>query len=394
MSNGLGYLLNVAAVALLEPARLGEFAAWLAVVVVTNTGAVALQAVAARRIASARAASLDPASQVREMLVAAGWAAGLLCGVLVVLAPLVARVLHASVVGTLLVALVMVPLTISGVLLGILQGWERFGHLAVAYLLLAVGKVGGGAVGLALGGPELALAGMGVGAVVATVAVAALAAPHLPGSPLHAAVPSVRRASMEVAQAAGTVGAIFALAAADILSARATLPGEGSGSYALGNIVTRGAFWLPQFVAVLAFPRLADPARRTRSLTVSVLVITALGATTVVLAAALGDQVVGTLGSGDYAEAAHQLKWFALLGSLQAAVQLLVYDGLARRRRATAPVVWVGALVVLVVSSGAADTVGTIVKAAAAVTGVVATTLLLLAVRDRRASIEPARSTT
>lgn len=388
VSNGLGYLLNLAAIAVLAPAQLGELAAWLAVVVVTNTGAVALQAVAARRIAAARASDSDPADPVRAAVVAAVWTTGAVCGLLLLMTPAAAALLHASWLGTLLLGVVMAPLTMAGVLLGVLQGWERFGRLAAAYLLLAIGKVGGGLVGLAVGGPEAALAGMALGAIVATVAVTALARPCLPAKCLRAATTAVQRACLDVAQAAGTVGAVFALAAADILAARSVLPGEGSGAYAVGNIVTRGAFWLPQFVAVLAFPRLADPARRAKSLTVALALIAGLGATAIGLAAALGDQVVRVLGSEQYTDVADQLAWFALLGTLQALVQLLVYDGLARRRRATAPVVWGGALVVLLAAAGVAGSVTSIAMAATAVTTMVVATLLVLAVRDQRTSLD------
>ena len=69
------------------------------------------------------------------------------------------------------------------------------------------------------------------------------------GTPL--AVPGLRS---QVLHASHALLALYVATSIDVLLARFWLPGAESGVYAVGALVSKVAFWLPSFVAVVTFP--------------------------------------------------------------------------------------------------------------------------------------------
>ena len=68
----------------------------------------------------------------------------------------------------------------------------------------------------------------------------------------------------EVGTATSGLLGLFLLANVDVLLARHYLDQAAAGRYALGAVVAKIAFWAPQFVVTVIFPRLvgaADPRR-------------------------------------------------------------------------------------------------------------------------------------
>jgi len=119
-----------------------------------------------------------------------------------------------------------------------------------------------------------------------------------------------------------------------VLLARHYLEPAASGRYALGAVVAKIAFWAPQFVVTLVFTRLVVTADPRRLLARSALLVAGFGGLLAGgLAAAVGLGLdVPVLGRG-YAGLGPLLPLFAALGTGQALVQLLLFEGIATRDR-------------------------------------------------------------
>ena len=140
---------------------------------------------------------------------------------------------------------------------------------------------------------------------------------------------------------------LFALSNADVIVARNVLTDHDAGLYAGGLILTKAVLFLPQFVVVLAFPAMSSASERRRALTRSLGLVAVLGVCATTGAAVLSGLALVCLGGDDYAEIQSRLWLFAVLGTVLAMLQLLVYSVLARQGQRSVYLVW-AALVVLV----------------------------------------------
>ncbi len=340
VANALGYALNLIASRRLGPQEFGAFAALMGIVLVANVGALALQSVSARRVAT------DGPGAVGVLIRLGNRSAALIGGVLALASPLLASFLHVEVGQVLLVAVSMVPMTLVGSHLGLAQGGERFGALAVLYVAVAGGKMGGTLIGLLVEADVTAgLIGMLAGATVAAVAARAVTGRR----PAHGGGPAaVAGVTGELLTAGAALFAFFGLTNVDVLLARHNLPPQQAGLYALGAVVAKGTFWFPQFVAVLAYPMFVDDARRARAMRISVLVVSLSGVAATAGAALAPGIVVRALGGSAYAGLEDQVWLFAAVGALFALAQLLLYARLARGNRTAAVSVALAAVGVIV----------------------------------------------
>jgi hypothetical protein len=349
-ANLLGYGFNLVASRRLGPAGYGAVAALLGLVLIGNVIALALQAVVARRAVRARHEAEAGSAMVTGWANRLAWRAGVALLVLGLLAsPLVAAWLHLdSPLGAVAVAVTLLPLTLIGAQLGVLQGAERFHRLALLYAIAGLGKVGGGVVGVAaIGSVSGAMVGTAIGAGLAAVIGHQLVTRGA-GEPTGERDAQASGAGREVVHAAYALGALFALSNVDVVLARHYLSAHDAGLYAVGAVVAKGCFWLPSFVPVMALPGLADPLRR-RATAVRAFAVVAVSAATLILGAyAFGSLVVRMIGGSAYTELSHRVWLFAAAGSLLAVAQVLLYSRLATEdRRAIAPM-W--AVVVLEVA--------------------------------------------
>jgi O-antigen/teichoic acid export membrane protein len=353
VANAGNYAFNVVMAFLLGPEAYGALAALLALVLVGSVPGLALQAVVARRTTLAGGAAWP----------GVGWLVGRAGAGLVVLTvllgPGLVLFLHldsAVPVGWLALALAPTPLLFATQ--GLLQGRERFGALAAVMVAGAAVKLAAGLVLVAAGfGVSGAMAGVAAGGLLAALTGLRLATPTTPGAVDDPAPPSPRSATLpDGAPPPGGVGAgrpgrgagwwrevgtattgllgLFLLANVDVLLARHYLDRAAAGRYALGAVVAKIAFWAPQFVVTVIFPRLVGAADPRRLLAGSALLITGFGgllAVGLVLADGLG-LVVPVLGGG-YAGLGPLLPLFAALGTALALVQLLLFEGIATRDR-------------------------------------------------------------
>jgi O-antigen/teichoic acid export membrane protein len=361
VANAGNYGFNLVMAFLLGPEAYGALAALLALVLVGSVPGLALQAVVARRTALAGGA-VWPGP--RWLVGRAGVGLGLLT---VLAGPGLVLFLHLdSAVPVLWLALALAPTPLLFAVQGLLQGRERFAALAAVMVAGATVKLAIGVALVAVGlGVSGAMAGVAAGGVLAALAGLRLAAP----------APAARAARpgpgwwREVGTATTGLLGLFLLANLDVLLARHFLDRAAAGRYALGAVVAKIAFWAPQFVVTVVFPRLVGGADPRRLLGASALVIGGFGG---LLAAALAvaDRLglaVPVLGGG-YAGLGRLLPVFAALGTGLALVQLLLFEGIATRdRRMGRAVVAALAAEVALVAGPLHGSVGQIAGAALAV---------------------------
>lgn len=336
LANGLNYAFNLVMLRLLEPAAYGALGALLALILIGTVPGLAVQAVVARHTAL----RADDRAAVAELwsrtLVATAWLSAALGLLVAAAAPLLVAFLHLGSLGPALwLAANVLPLPLVSALQGMLQGVQRFGALAATLLLNAAARLAVGVV--------LVLAGHGVnGALAASVAGSGLAMllPLALLRPVLGEAPAARRRSWRAA-AGGAIGAetgaaalaflgLLLLTNVDLLLARHYLAPRASGLYAAGSVVAKIAYWAPQFVATIVFPRLATGgAARRRLLARAAAVVAGLGAALLlVVAAAPGLAVALPFGDG-YRGVGPDLPLFAALGTALALAQLLLFSGIA-----------------------------------------------------------------
>jgi O-antigen/teichoic acid export membrane protein len=346
------YAFTILAARLLGPAEYGALAAVMGLLLVVNVLSLGLQATGARRVSAAPG---DRAAIEREVM-ATSYASALALGVVVLLAtPLVTATLNLdSWAAAALIAATAVPLSIMGGQAGILQGERRWGPLAAIYLAVGVGRLGFGAVALVVEPDTLgAMIGVTVGALVPVVIGAlALRRPgrhHVPRLPRLPRAPRGARGGVlrETLHNSHALLAFFALSNADVIIARSTLDEHQAGLYAGGLILAKAVLFLPQFVVVIAFPSMSKQGGGRRMQLLSLGVVLAMGAITVLGVALLSKLAVIFVGGPAYTDLQDRLWVFAALGTVLAMIQLMIYDVVARQHQRMVLVVWAALLVLL-----------------------------------------------
>jgi O-antigen/teichoic acid export membrane protein len=383
VANLLAYGLSLAAARLLVPAEYGLLVALLAVSIVASVPALALQAVVAVRMVRAPAAERDRVAAeavglglaAAAVLVAAGvLATPLLDGFLRLPGPAAALWLAVS-IG---------PITVLGVAQGVAQGRQDFRLLAVILVLWSAARLAGGVTGLlATRDTAGALAGVALG-----VAAAAAVAWSLTGRPRPARGSWPVR---ELAVACQALAGLYLLTNLDPMLARHYLPATEAGLYGAGAVLAKAAFFLPQCVVLVVFPRLAAAPRPGRTLWVA---LAALGGLAVLLTAAArvaGGLAVTAVGGAAYQDLADNAWLFVAIGSTFVVVQLLLYAQLTAARQHVTLAVWAlvaaEAAVVATIAHGSL----TAVAGTALGTALVGATLgtLWAARAGRRAAVPP-----
>ncbi|MGV9825999.1 polysaccharide biosynthesis protein [Gordonia sp. NPDC003429] len=369
VANVCAYAVHVAAGRWwLTPAEYGEFAVLLSAMLVLAVPALALQAVVAREVVHGH----DGAG-LRRLTARCAVA---VVGLVVVAVPVMAAVASTGIAVT-VAGLAAAPfLTVIGGGQGILQGRNEFRLLA--WVLAAVGVLRTAPVLVVLGlgfGPAGGLAAGSFGAAAAALLVWAAVAvsdrrrPERAGSDalsVSAGLGTVLRASQ--------VQLVLVVAASlDLLLARSALEPRAAGVYAFGAIATKVAFWLPQAVGVVFYPRLADPAISRASFRQAVTVVAAIGAVLTALGV-VGGPLVPILIGADYRGLTWVLGLFAYTGSALAVLQVGLLSAIARDRTAVSVAVWA----VLVAEAAAIGWLADSVVSLAVIAAVAATVSALI----------------
>ncbi|MGC5054903.1 polysaccharide biosynthesis protein [Micromonospora sp. DT48] len=341
VTNALAYVVPMLGARRLSAADLGALATVLALAAIAAVPGFGLQiAVAAHR---AREGAGDTGRLGLRT-------AALTAGVTLAAAPVLTVALRLPLTLTLLLAATTFATVLSGRWLGELQGDQRFLRLAMAMVVVAVGRYGGLVVGLSLGrGPETGLLLTTLTGLLALPLLARLADP--PGHPRPVGQAAPRAAdraetpaagsplgARQVMTACGATLAMLTISYADLILARQLLPAAASGAYAVGAVLTKGALWAPQVVTLLVLPRLAQGDRRARL--VALALILACGTVLVVSSAVGGELAFRLVGGADYLHLAGTAPMFAAVGALYAVVFMLVNDRVATAARWPAAPLW------------------------------------------------------
>ncbi|MFB7720379.1 polysaccharide biosynthesis protein [Nocardia sp. NPDC056100] len=387
-ANVAGYLLQLLASRWLGVAGYSPFASLLAVQLLCAVPALALQNVVAREVV--RGAG-TPAARGLSLRCAA-----LVAAVAIPLVPVVSAVLSVSLVAA-AAALCAAPVLVllSGEQ-GILQGRSRFRELAIVL----------GGAGILRVTPAVVVLGSGGGTTAALwaaaigIALAALGA--------RRTVDGIDRADertapqreytggagvLPVFRAVQVQAALMALSSADLIVSRIVLDENDAGRYALGAIAAKIAFWLPQAVGVVLYPRMAQPQHSARAVRSALAVLTGIGALAVA-AAAVAAPLAPLLAGQDYAPVQGLLWVFALNGALLAVLQGALLSAIAADRTAPAAITWLGLAIGVGAMLGWAHSVSTLITIAtttSALTTLVITVLALRTARETTSRVPAAR---
>ena len=339
------YAVSVVAARALGPDGFGILAALLGILLIGSVLAMGIQAVAARRLVQVDAASRDGAarSMLRDGLIGGGAVALATLAI----SPLLMWLLRLDGWGALvLAAATLVPITWAGAQYGVAQGRESYGRLATVYAVVGLGRGIGGVVGaLVTGTPLGTMAGLALGTAVGALIGRIVVAPL-------AAAPRERLDGFfgESAHATHALLALFVLTNIDVLLARALLTPDEAGIYGVGAVIAKVAFWLPQFVGVVAFPRFAD-ARRGRATVISLLAVATIGALVVAGTALLPGLVVAFVGGAAYVSLVPLAWLFAAIGATFALAQALLLTRLAIDDRRAVIAVWAAAAILIALAT-------------------------------------------
>jgi O-antigen/teichoic acid export membrane protein len=356
------YGLTVAAARLMGPSGFGQFSAVMGILMVLNVLALGLQATGARRVAVA--GDRARAREEFEIRRAAYRGALGLAAVTLLAAPALKVVLDLDSWLTLLaLAVACGCLTVVGALAGLLQGEGRWWPLSAVFVAIGLARFAFGVLALTVSSSTAsAMVGVAVGTVVPlAIGWFALSRRHTSPPRTGTAESHTRGVLTEVAQSTHALLAFFALSNIDIILARAVLPDQPAGLFAGGLIVSKAVTFLPQFVIVLAFPVMARRGESDRAHVVGLALVAGIGLAATIGVVALPWLAEVFIGGRSYADVTGDLWLFALVGTVLACIQFLVYSSLALEHPGAAYVLWAGAALFTVVGLTAHDTTALVV---------------------------------
>jgi O-antigen/teichoic acid export membrane protein len=389
-ANVAGYLLQLLAASWLGVEGYSEFASLLAVQLLCAVPALAMQNVVAREVV--RGASLRA---VRAMM----WrCAALVAAVALVLIPVVAVVLDVGVWAAAAALGAAPALVILSGEQGILQGGNHFRALATVLAMAGTARVVPALLALALGGGAAGALWAGAAGIVGAAFVAGRIArsttesAHSPtddsGRPGDSREPATKTVGvLPVLRAVQVQAALMALSSVDLIVVRIVLDEVDASRYSLGTIATKIAFWLPQAVGVVLYPRMAQPTHSARAIRDALSVLSVIGVVAV-LGAALAAPLAPLFAGADYAPIQGLLWLFALHGAILAVLQGALLSAIAVERTALAAVTWIGLAIEVTLMLAFARTIESLIGTAVSVAAV--TTTIVAAVVLRAARTHPA----
>jgi O-antigen/teichoic acid export membrane protein len=364
IGNGAAYLLSMVAARILVPAEFGALGALLGLLVIISTVGIAMQAFTARRVAVAtsdRSAvegeTIRLASIVAAVIIIGGlllaWPVGVLFQI-----PFFAVATGIASIGFVI---------LGSAAMGIAQGREEHLRLSWAFIANGVGRATGGIVGVVI---LQSVTGVGVGVMIGC-AVGAFVSYRLicPGA-WAAAIP--KGVPAEFGHVVHALAVLFTLTNVDVLLARIFLTEDQSGEYAVGVLLAKIAFFLPNAIIIVLFPKMTG-GRSNRTVYLATGLTACVGLVITGFSFLFGNLVIRILGGAQYTELGSEAWLFALEGSAFALVQVLLYARLATQDTRAVLAVW-AALVVLVAvvalwrHDSVADIVTTVVVVSLALT--------------------------
>ena len=361
------YAFNVLAARLLVPREFGALTDLFGIILVGAVASLGLQAVTARRLAVAPESRGEIiAATLRVTALVAVLVSAAVAATTVVLTPALKLDSFWPVI---LCGATLVPMTVMGAEAGVAQGTSRWSWLTAIYIGNGVGRLGGGTIALLISPtPTAAMIGIAIGSWTPALAGLPMFLGHRPApgrSPASAAI--LREAMLSI----HALLAFFVLSNMDSLIARNLLDVDDSGLYAAGLILSKAAFFAPQFVSVVVYPDLARATTHHARVRATALVAL-FGALVVAGTAVLPELALILVGGEQYREVLGRLWLFALAGSLLATVYLLVFDALAQYDHGIVVMIWAAVAAVAAAAYGFGVGVTGLVLTVIVVTGTLA----------------------
>ena len=364
IGNGAAYLLSMVAARVLVPAEFGALGALLGLLVIISTVGIAMQAFTARRVAVAttdrstvEGETIRLASLVAIVIIVGGllvaWPVGVIFQI-----PFLAVATGIASIGFVI---------LGSAAMGIAQGREEHLRLSWAFIANGVGRATGGIIGVVI---LQSVTGVGIGVMIGC-ALGAFVSYRLicPGA-WAAAIP--KGVPAEFGHVVHALAVLFTLTNVDVLLARIFLTEDQSGEYAVGVLLAKIAFFLPNAIIIVLFPKMTG-GRSNRTVYLATGLTACVGLVITGFSFLFGNLVIRILGGAQYTELGSEAWLFALEGSAFALVQVLLYARLATQDTRAVLAVW-AALVVLVAvvalwrHDSVADIVTTVVVVSLALT--------------------------
>jgi O-antigen/teichoic acid export membrane protein len=330
----LAYAASVIAARLLVPAEFGAFGAMQGITQIGTPIGLAIQAIAARRLVK------NSANKHHDLL-----KFGLEVSIAVVLATLLISFPLSSIfnIDYFVLALTIgaiAPFVFISTQLGIAQGKEFYLKLAGIYIVFGIGRSISAIVGLFIY-PELI--SVGIGFFGGTLLSAIVAHFILGNSKKFWKTDRAEHSVKELWKATQALFALYVLVNIDVLLARIVLTPEDSGIYTVGMLVAKIAFFMPQAITVVLFPKMGK--NDSSALRLAVLGTSLIGAMYIGVTYIASEFVVNAIGGSGYSELYSEVWLFAIEGSLFAVLQVLLYGRIAREDTKVSVLLWVASII-------------------------------------------------
>lgn len=337
VANFGNYLFQLIAARALGPGQYGDLAALMAVAALITLPLGGIQAAVAREVATHEAEQRHAlaVARIRRALGIALGTGAIVAALLILSSGLVQRLLDiASLPAVVMTMALVVPAFLMPVLVGWLQGGQRFGLLS---LTLSVGPL----IRIALLA-VVVTAGWGVAGAVGATLVAGAAALVIPLRALRGNAGHKRpRPSGQFDWTKGlrrsfpvVMGllALTALSTIDVVVANITLDGDQAGIYSSASLIARVILYLSAAIVTVLLPKVSERSALeldTRAiLSASLLVTAALAAVATLIYTLFSSTIVSLTVGAEFADAAPLLWIFALAMSGFALLNVLLFNDL------------------------------------------------------------------
>ena len=226
--------------------------------------------------------------------------------------------------------------------MGIAQGREEHIKLSIAFIANTACRAFGGIIGVVV---FQSVTGVGLGVLIGCAVGAAIA--HRLISPKTFSSKLKDGIGIEFGHIAHALIVLFTLTNIDVLLARVFLTEDLSGEYSVGVLLAKIAFFLPNAIIIVLFPKMSGGDSH-RALYIATALTAMVGVVITLASVFAGDMIISILGGSQYTDLGGEAWLFALEGSAFALVQVLLYARLAAQDRRAVLAVW-GALAVLAV---------------------------------------------
>ncbi len=340
LGNGTAYLLSMVSARILDPADFGALGALLGLLVIIATLGISVQALTARRVSTALPSQRkDVEGQAIRLSTLVAIAIGF--GAAIIAWP-VSVVFSIPIVAVFTGVASLGFVVIGSAAMGIAQGREEHIKLSVAFIANSASRAIGGIIGVVV---LQSVIGVGVGILVGCAVGAAIAYQLI--SPKTFSPKLKDGISIEFGHIAHALIVLFTLTNIDVLLARVFLTEDVSGEYSVGVLLAKIAFFLPNAIIIVLFPKMSGGGSH-RALYIATGLTAMVGVVITLASVFAGGLIIGILGGSQYKDLGGEAWLFALEGSAFALVQVLLYSRLAAQDRRAVLAVW-GALILLTV---------------------------------------------